>query len=97
MSTGTADYVPAPYPEGASALVAMLVRHPVLPCPRPRNEREASEHELREELPAQLAAYRQDLPAGPADKTRSERLAWRIRRVEKRMADVTARLREKPL
>lgn len=52
--------------------------------PRPRNEREAWEHELREELPAQLAAYQRELAAGRADKTRRECLDWQIRRVQKR-------------
>jgi hypothetical protein len=52
--------------------------------PRPRNEREAWEHELREELPAQLAAYQQELSAGLADKTRRDWLDWQIRRVRKR-------------
>jgi hypothetical protein len=40
--------------------------------PRPTNERESLEHELQEELPAQLAAYQQELAAGLADKTRRE-------------------------
>ena len=45
--------------------------------PRPKSEHEALEHELREELPAQLAAYQQKLSAGPADKTQRERLSGR--------------------
>jgi hypothetical protein len=60
--------------------------------PRPRNEREAWEYELREELPAELAAYQQELAAGQADKTRREFLEWQIRRVRKRVADLEARL-----
>jgi hypothetical protein len=36
------------------------------PMPRPYNEREACERELREELPAQLAGYQQELAAGRA-------------------------------
>jgi hypothetical protein len=60
--------------------------------PRPLNERQSLEHELREELPSQLAAYQQELAAGLADKTRREFLEWHIRRVHKRMADVEARL-----
>jgi hypothetical protein len=40
---------------------------------------------LREELPAQLAGYQQELAAGQADKTRREWLEWHIRRVQKRM------------
>lgn len=60
--------------------------------PRPRHEREAWEHELREELPAQLAAYQQELAAGQADKTRREFLEWQIRRVRKRMLEVQSRL-----
>jgi hypothetical protein len=60
--------------------------------PRPRNEREAWEHELREELPAQLAAYQQELAAGQADKTSREFLEWHVGRVRKRMVDLEARL-----
>lgn len=47
---------------------------------------------LREELPAQLAGYQQELAAGQADKRRRESLVWHIRRVQKRMADLEARL-----
>lgn len=64
--------------------------------PRPRNEREAREHELREELPAQLAAYQQELAAGQADKTRREFLEWHVGRVRKRMADLETRLAATP-
>jgi hypothetical protein len=60
--------------------------------PRPQNERQAWEHELREELPAQLVAYQQELAAGQADKTRREFLEWQIRRVQKRMGDLEGRL-----
>jgi len=60
--------------------------------PTAHNERQALERELREELPAQLAGHQQELAAGPADKTRREWLEWHIRRVQKRMADVEARL-----
>ena len=60
--------------------------------PRPRNERQSLERELREELPAQLAAYRQELENAPVSKTRREFLEWHIRRVQKRMADLEARL-----
>jgi hypothetical protein len=37
--------------------------------PKPANERQSLEHELREELPAQLSACQQELAAGQADKT----------------------------
>jgi hypothetical protein len=60
--------------------------------PRPRNERQSLERELREESPAQLAAYRQELETPPISKTRREFLEWHIRRVQKRMADLEARL-----
>jgi len=60
--------------------------------PRPRNERQSLERELREESPAQLAAYRQELENAPVSKTRREFLEWHIRRVQKRMADLEARL-----
>ena len=46
------------------------------PVPAPTKERKALERELREELPAQLAAYRRELAAGQADKTRREWLEW---------------------
>jgi hypothetical protein len=58
--------------------------------PRSSNERQSLERELREELPAQLAAYQQEHAAGRADKMRREWLEWQIRRVEKRMATVWA-------
>ena len=44
------------------------------------------------ELPGQIAAYRQKLAAGQADKVRRDWLEWHIRRVRKRMVDVEARL-----
>lgn len=59
---------------------------------RPLNERQSLEQELREELPALLAGYQQELAAGQADKRRRESLVWHIRRVQKRMADLEARL-----
>jgi hypothetical protein len=56
-------------------------------------ERQAWEHELREELPAQLAKYQEELAATPPDsRERRERLEWQIRRAEKRLAEVRARL-----
>ncbi len=60
--------------------------------PAPYNERQALEHE-RAELPEDLAAYQRELAARvPADKPQRERLAWQIRRVQKRLAEVEARL-----
>jgi hypothetical protein len=65
----------------------------LLSMPRPMTDRQAWEHELREELPAQLAAYRKEVDATPTTfKERRERLEWQIRRAEKRMADLRARL-----
>jgi septal ring factor EnvC (AmiA/AmiB activator) len=61
-----------------------------VPMPPP-SERPKVEQELTE-LPAQIAAYQQELSGGQADKTRREWLEWHIRRVEKRMADIEARL-----
>jgi hypothetical protein len=56
-------------------------------------ERDAWEHELREELPAQLAEYQRELVATPNPPAeRREWLTWQIRRVEKRMAEIEARL-----
>jgi hypothetical protein len=63
--------------ESAAILAAM---------PAPKNERDAWERELREELPVQLASYQQELAAGPATKTRHEWLVWQIRRVRRRAA-----------
>jgi hypothetical protein len=56
------------------------------------NERQALERE-REELPGQIAAYRRELDATPfEDKERREGLEWRNRRIEKRKAELRARL-----
>jgi len=47
----------------------------------------------RAELPGQLAGDQKELDATPPEqRERRERLAWQIRRVEKRMAEVAARL-----
>ena len=55
--------------------------------------RQVLERKLREELPGQVAAYQRDLAATPAEKkTRREMLEWQIRRAQKRMAEVEARL-----
>ncbi len=60
--------------------------------PRPRNERQALEQE-RAELPSQIAAYESELDAtAPGHKARRERLAWQLRRAQKRLAEVEARL-----
>jgi hypothetical protein len=60
--------------------------------PRPRSEGQSFEEELAE-LPGQVAGHRRELALTPAeDKTRLEWLEWHIRRVQKRMADVEARL-----
>ncbi len=56
--------------------------------PKPLNERQSLEHELRDELPAQLAAYQQELAGGLANKTRREWLEWQIRRVQKRVGEI---------
>jgi DNA repair exonuclease SbcCD ATPase subunit len=56
-------------------------------------ERQAWEREWVEELPAQLANYQQELDATSQEhKERREWLAWQIRRVEKRIAELQARL-----
>ena len=60
--------------------------------PRPRTERQAIEEELAQ-LPAQIANHKQELAATrPHDKERRENLEWRIRRDEKRTAELRARL-----
>jgi hypothetical protein len=61
--------------------------------PRPTNERQALEHERDVELPAQLANYQRELDATPVDaQARREGIQWQIRRVEKRIAEIRARL-----
>jgi hypothetical protein len=60
---------------------------------RPRTERQALEHEREIELPAQLANYRQELDATPPTfRERRERIEWQIRRAQKRMVELQARL-----
>ena len=56
------------------------------------DERQALEGE-RVELPGQIIAHQAKLAATPAaNKARRERLMWQIRRVQKRMAEIEARL-----
>jgi len=59
----------------------------------PTNERQSLERESGE-LPGQLAAHQGELDAtAPGHKVRRrERLLWQLRRVQKRMADIEARL-----
>ena len=60
--------------------------------PAPTNERQALERE-RDELPSHVTNYQRELDATPQEnRERRERLEWQIRRVEKRMAEVHARL-----
>ena len=60
--------------------------------PRPLSERRSLEQE-RAELPSQIAAYEAELEATPPEhKARRERLAWQLRRAQKRLAEVEARL-----
>jgi hypothetical protein len=60
--------------------------------PRSRTERQAIEEELAD-LPAQIANHKRELTATPKkEKVRRENLEWRIRRDEKRMADLRKRL-----
>ena len=59
---------------------------------RPIDEREAWAQE-RAELPEQIATLHRDLDATPAENTpRRERLTWQIRRTQRRMAELDARL-----
>jgi hypothetical protein len=61
--------------------------------PRPQNERQAWEREMREELPAQLVKHQEELAAtSPESRERRERLEWQIKRVQKRMIDLKTRL-----
>ena len=55
----------------------LAARAIISPVPAPTNERQSLEHELREELPAQLAAYKselesEELATGPTDWVRRE-------------------------
>ncbi len=60
--------------------------------PAPHDERQALERE-RAELPGQMATYQAELDAtAPEHTTRREWLRWQIRRVQKRMVEVEARL-----
>lgn len=60
--------------------------------PRPLNERQGLEEE-RAELLRQITAYRHELGNAPKiSKARRERLEWQIRRNQKRMAEIEARL-----
>lgn len=60
--------------------------------PAPNNERQAFERE-RAELPDQIATYQRELDATPAEnKARRERLAWLIRRNQKRLVEIERRL-----
>ncbi len=62
------------------------------PMPAPTNERQALERE-RADLPRQLAAYQGDPDAtAPEHTARRERLVWQIRRVQKRLTEIGARL-----
>jgi hypothetical protein len=64
--------------------------------PRPKSEREAWTEEL-DALPALIAEHQRQLDATPVgDKERREKLRWRIRRDEKRMAEVRAWLARAP-
>ena len=60
--------------------------------PRPLTERQALEQE-RDGLVGQLAAYWHELEHAPVvRKARREDLEWRIRRAQKRLAEIEARL-----
>ena len=62
--------------------------------PTPPNERQALEQELAE-LPSQIAVYLRELtetPEGIKHRAGREWLAWQVRNLEKRLADVRARL-----
>ncbi len=62
--------------------------------PAPSNERQALEQELAE-LPSQIAVYLRELtetPEGIKHRAGREWLAWQVRNLEKRLADVRTRL-----
>jgi hypothetical protein len=62
--------------------------------PTPPNERRSLEQELAE-LPVQIAVYLRELtetPEGVEHRAGREWLAWQVRNLEKRLADVRKRL-----
>jgi hypothetical protein len=59
--------------------------------PRPLNERQALEQE-HAELRGQIAAHKNALAIMAVKKARRERLDWQIRRAQKRLVEVEARL-----
>ena len=72
--------------------VLLATRAIISHMPAPTNERQALERE-RHELPAHVVNYQRELDATPQEnRERRERLAWQIRRVKKRMAEVQERL-----
>ena len=77
---------------GGDPLLAFAARVIICHMPAPTNERQALERE-RDELPSHVTNYQRELDATPQEnRERRERLEWQIRRVEKRMAEVHARL-----
>ncbi len=78
--------------EGCAHWAALVGRLAPSAMPTSHNERQALERE-RADLPGQLAAHQAELEATPpGHKTRREMLAWQIRRIQKRMAEIEARL-----
>jgi hypothetical protein len=72
--------------------LTLAARAIILPMPASTNERQALERE-RDELAAQLTGYRREIAATGGEHTeRRERLAWHIRRAQKRLGEVEARL-----
>ena len=72
--------------------LTLAARAIILPMPASTNERQALERE-QAELSAQLADYRREIAAtGGEYQERRERLAWQIRRAQKRLEEVEARL-----
>lgn len=61
--------------------------------PAPCNERQSVEHERDEELPSLLEALQAELAAtAPGHASRRERIEWQIRRAQKRLVEIAARL-----
>jgi hypothetical protein len=60
--------------------------------PAPKNDRAALERE-RDELPALITTYERELLATAVEEQeKRERLRWQLRRAEKRLAEINARL-----
>jgi hypothetical protein len=86
-------FSPSPLGEGRVPRRArrLAARAIISHMPAPTNERQALERE-REQLPSQRARYQRELDATAPEDTARRRFMWQLRRAQKRMAEVEARL-----